>query len=469
MRKSIIVVTAVLMLTASVAVAQLSQTYQDWADGPVKFLFTEGETRTFQNVTSDVLAQEFIDLFWARRDPDLTTAENEFQLNFEFRVEYADENFGSERVRGALSDRARVLFLFGFPTEVTTGRGEFGPARARREANVQMWAYEGDDLPEGFRGDRMEFVFAEFVDDSNHFELQSPHRRVARAMDDRPEQLLLHPRLTEIAELGLVAGSDAATDEELAVFDLDPWPWPDGANATAVQGLRSEVSHPIWLFVELPAAVPEASHMIGRARPVNPGPEARSFVVDVDSLSVPGGRGYELNVPTGEGEWRLDIALMGEAGPLAVTTVDAVAEEVPRRGTHITPWYWGAEARQDPGSVPGDPFNIGGWHVIPRLSNTYSNQENLTYFAYILRPDVPEGEQPRFALTTAVYLGERRLIEQTDAANLSRVGENVWMFGHSLPLSFLQEPEEYTIELTLTDRRSELSRTGRIPVIIPEK
>lgn len=466
MRKVLLWAVPVLVMSAGVAGAQMSQSYRDWPNGPEGFLLTRAEDRAYQLLTSDVQAQAFIDVFWAKRDPDLKSADNDFKINLEYRVEYADDNFGVGDLRGAMTDRGRVLILMGFPTEVLRGEGP-GVGRGRRPAVVEVWKYEGDDLPAGFKGDKLEFMFSEAQPDSGDFRLDRGNRQVMRALDGQPEALLLHPDLTEVPEVGIVSGSEAASEQELALFDLDPRPWPEGAHAFLVQGVRSLAIHPLWLFVDLPGEVPPVTRIVGRARPVTPGAEVRTFALEATSLAIAGGRGYELSIPLGAGDWNLDLAMVGEKGPLAVTTLTGTVKSVPREGVYLSPWYWGAEARQDPSSVPGDPFNLGGWHVIPRLSNTYTNKDSLTYFCFVLRPIIPEGQQPVFTLSTGVYLGERKLTEQGgQPANLSRVGENLWMFGHSLPLSFIRRPGEYSIELTLEDSHSDAKHSVRIPVII---
>ncbi|HEU4522313.1 MAG TPA: GWxTD domain-containing protein, partial [Thermoanaerobaculia bacterium] len=78
---------------AGSAFAQLSAEYRDWANGPVKWIMTPEETANWKKVRSDADAKAFVDLFWARRDPSPGTPANEFQAEFDARVEYADRQF----------------------------------------------------------------------------------------------------------------------------------------------------------------------------------------------------------------------------------------------------------------------------------------------------------------------------------------------------------------------------------------
>ncbi len=82
-----------------------------WAEGPEGFLLTDDERSRFEALQTDGEVEEFIGLFWARRDPDLGTFENEREIDFTARVEAADMQFGEPERRGALSDRGQVLIL----------------------------------------------------------------------------------------------------------------------------------------------------------------------------------------------------------------------------------------------------------------------------------------------------------------------------------------------------------------------
>ena len=102
-------------LLASVAGAQLSQTFKDFPNGPAGFVMTDNEKKAFAQLKSDSEAQAWIELFWAKRDPDLNTVENEFKQDFDLRVTAADKMFSAEKLKGSMSDRGKVLILMGKP------------------------------------------------------------------------------------------------------------------------------------------------------------------------------------------------------------------------------------------------------------------------------------------------------------------------------------------------------------------
>jgi len=91
---------------------------EEWANGPVRVLLTADEKRDFSRLSDPVGRSEFITKFWASRDPKPETPENEFKLEFERRVAYADANLGQDEIRGSLTDRGAVFLLLGPPTYV---------------------------------------------------------------------------------------------------------------------------------------------------------------------------------------------------------------------------------------------------------------------------------------------------------------------------------------------------------------
>ena len=189
MRKPTFLACCVALLAAGVVAAQVSQSYEDWIDGPAGYLATKAEQKAFKKLTSDAQAQEFIDLFWARRDPDLETAVNEFKLDFEMRVQAADKLFGWEKVRGAMTDRGRTLVLLGRPDHISNIPAgsvvENAPNRQDTAANyadvgaMEIWDYRGDKIPQGIKANQLYFVYRESRVGLNDYILDRTDRRNA--------------------------------------------------------------------------------------------------------------------------------------------------------------------------------------------------------------------------------------------------------------------------------------------------
>ena len=118
----------VLLLAAGFAAASACGTYElEKKLGPahsdflsqVGYIITKEERKIFLELPADD-RDDFIAEFWARRDPDTDTAVNEYRLEYEDRVKKAAMMFHGEGRPGWLTDRGRILILFGPPSERQT-------------------------------------------------------------------------------------------------------------------------------------------------------------------------------------------------------------------------------------------------------------------------------------------------------------------------------------------------------------
>ncbi len=80
----------------------------------VRYIINKKERKIFLELP-DSEKEEFKEEFWKRRDPDPDTEENEFKMEYFNRIERADELFMGEGREGWLTDRGRILILFGEP------------------------------------------------------------------------------------------------------------------------------------------------------------------------------------------------------------------------------------------------------------------------------------------------------------------------------------------------------------------
>ena len=117
MKRSIpaLIVLALFVSVAFPAFAALDK-YKDWNKSPeFSGLAVESEQKEWKKIASDEEAERFIQLFWAKRDPDLKTPVNEFKVVFDKRVKEADQLFAMPRIRGALTERGKLYILLGQP------------------------------------------------------------------------------------------------------------------------------------------------------------------------------------------------------------------------------------------------------------------------------------------------------------------------------------------------------------------
>ena len=160
---------------------------ESWVADEVRWIITKDEAKSFKKLDSDAAREEFIALFWARRDPTPATSRNEYREEYLRRLRYVDENFGTSRRPGRETDRGRVYCLLGAPTREgtfassgpsgsQTGRGPGWPPSQDRVSGAGapsavgggkrgsmppvIWTYE--KLPEAYAIPSLEVRFEDY-------------------------------------------------------------------------------------------------------------------------------------------------------------------------------------------------------------------------------------------------------------------------------------------------------------------
>lgn len=477
MRRSIVPVALLALVFAVSAVAQLSPQFAEWPSGPVGFLMTDEEKAEYARLTSDAQAEAFIELFWAKRDPNLKTVPNEFKLDFEARVQAADNQFSfekgsGEKVAGSTTDRGRVLLLMGLPAGVEQVANPDGPGRSEmmQRGNGQIWRYLKPGARAGStnKDDYITFTFVESRPEASDFPFDRMDRKnkaSQKILAERPKQFVVNKiaSVGEIPRYGIVEGTLAATPAQLEILDTEPKPWPEGAHFLATTGVFSDTMRPLWVNVQLPDAVTPATEAVGRVTRTSDGKVIGTFQTAVKALGVDGYRAYELTIPVNVGEYKVEMALLAGESVIAVGSGNAVSDPSNETGTYITPMYVGVNPRQETGFAMGDPFNIGGWHIIPRANETYRPSESLAYFCYIIKPGLNEQGQPRIAM------GMKLIQDGKDAGKrdpmpvqVSKVAEGLYMLGQNMELSMFSKPGEYVLELLVVDQINKVERNNVI-------
>ena len=126
-------------------------------------IMTDDEAAVFKSLPDEKSRAEFIQEFWALRDPDPSTPENEARVEFEKRARYAALWFGShnpykgrdpggeiENLAGVNEERGRVYVLLGKPDVIIFFDGmsettSFDGSRSRLRFDqwvLEQWIYE---------------------------------------------------------------------------------------------------------------------------------------------------------------------------------------------------------------------------------------------------------------------------------------------------------------------------------------
>ncbi|MGH9535239.1 MAG: GWxTD domain-containing protein [Terriglobales bacterium] len=98
---------------------ELGGYYKKWLNGVVSYIISPEERKAFSQLKTNEERDQFIEAFWARRNPNPGTLYNSYKEQFYRRVAYANAHFAAG-VAGWHTDRGRIYIVFGPPTEITS-------------------------------------------------------------------------------------------------------------------------------------------------------------------------------------------------------------------------------------------------------------------------------------------------------------------------------------------------------------
>ncbi len=104
----------------------------------VRPLMLPDEEKTFRGLKEKADRVEFQKIFWARRDPDLDTPQNEYQLEYQAKKAEADKQIRIPGRDASATDCGRVYILLGKPDEVQKEAAGESPGLRQPET----WTYK---------------------------------------------------------------------------------------------------------------------------------------------------------------------------------------------------------------------------------------------------------------------------------------------------------------------------------------
>ena len=96
---------------------ELSPEDKKWLNEDVRWIITDEEAHAFKNLSNEEERQQFIELFWQRRNPNPDSPENEFRDEHYARIAYANEHFAAGKP-GWMTDRGHIYIAFGKPDSI---------------------------------------------------------------------------------------------------------------------------------------------------------------------------------------------------------------------------------------------------------------------------------------------------------------------------------------------------------------
>ncbi len=90
-----------------------------------KYIATEQEIDMYYKLTDTKQKQKYLFSFWRKRDPDLTTRENEYLNEYLERAKFANKRFKEYRKKGVNTDRGRIYLKYGKPDKIERKQNDY--------------------------------------------------------------------------------------------------------------------------------------------------------------------------------------------------------------------------------------------------------------------------------------------------------------------------------------------------------
>jgi GWxTD domain-containing protein len=448
----------------------------EWDEGPAEFLLTKKDKKEWKNVSTREQAEEYIELFWARRNPEPSVSFNPVKAQFDERVRYADENFGSRGTRGALSDRGKVLILLGPPHQAQTGAPSQFTSSSNPDAGVraEMWLYDAAQLPEELKisGSRLVFVFVEEGIDTNTFVLDRSSSQSsigARALSRAPEAYLLHPDLEEVPKPVSVPGGEAASAAQLAWLEQGDLQWTEASNALPVTGVSDAMGRPLWLHLALPQDAPTLDLFAGTVSDAD-GEVLSTFQVAAEPITSQTGTAYHLVFPLAQGSYRLDVVGAADDQPQVGYSSEVEVPAAQTEGTWMSDILVAVDTEMRDDALLGSPFCFGRMHIVPLESgSTVERESELTYLGFIVRPGQTESGESRVNARIVLNKDGSRLGKPLEMQlQVIQLYEDLHVFVNAINLAGLPEPGDYNLEFRIRDSVSDVVVERELDITVAE-
>ena len=499
--RNLLIVAAFAAATAAPGVAQVSAAKAEWAKGPVQFIMTNEEKAMWSKLPSDDAALAFIDLFWARRDPTPNTPQNEYREEFEQKVKYADQTFKGGRTRGALSDRGKILILFGSPSKVSRSGGKSQSAfeddnptsqTQQAEAVRYTWVYEGDAAKQ-FGVARADFTF---VDQFNNGDFRLANSRVdVNGMQQKVVAAsITQPNLTQAPTYGKPA---AAVQQQAAPAAAAPATPSDAfktaAFETAVTEAKGKAAKNVYVtyaefvsptgesYVPLQIYVPAASGLGADAADTIFGVVEDSTGKRVAVFEQPAKltasktdffADHTINVPAA-GKYTAIVGLAKGGAPVAVTSAP-IEVALPTKDTvGVSRLVLSENIYELPAAEPVKaPFAFGRLKVVPKGNMVFANNAELGYFVEVNNPGIDTASNlPKLQYKLDLIGPDKKTISAplTDAQALplsGAPGPGHYAIISTIPLGEMKpplKPGDYTLKMKVVDTVTKQSYTVEQP------
>ncbi len=435
----------------------------------VKPIISGDEKNIFDKLKNKEDRLEFRKIFWARRDPDLNTVQNEFQDEYVQARATADKDYALGGQRGSTTDCGRVFILLGKPDEVRKSTNDPLVAQTWVYRDRPGQTFQGGKVELGFDancgsgralGSQLDRLAASKVFNPNIDYRLGKNDKLTKLVDlmpkDTPARALVKQPRQDFplgAQISFMKTSDGGTAViGLVRGDASGLSIQDEGGRKAVgvsvaASALSENGREAWTerIVKAPVG-PDGRFLASFKMGLRPG----KYTVNAGAVETQSGKGSLASVPIVVPDFQQqETAADGTVKPLVSGTVLVVA---------------GFDER--PASEPEnvDPFGayrLGSGRILPIFQGDLKRTDTISfiYQVYDLQTDSATGKPNGTSRLRIVRTG-KGIVTSSPATeiNMSPFGTEVG----PVPLSGF-EPGQYTARLEVTDKVSGKTATWDTP------
>lgn len=476
-RSGLLTVLALSLLRPGVAAAQKLDGDDKKFLADVHALMLADEEATYKKLKDKADRQEFQKIFWARRDPDLATPQNEVQEQYLKDRAEADQKFRLPGVVGSATDCGRVFILLGKPDDVQEEASSSPGVRV-----PETWTYK-DKPGRTFQGGKASIAFDaecrgttgldQQLDRIAGSKIAHPNidyrtgkdGRLVKLVDQLPKDtqaraLFKQPRqdfpvaaqafFLKVADggtavIGLVRGETAG----LAVADSG------GARivnvSVAASVIAEDGTEAGWTEQTMSAPVGADGAFIGSFKlGLKPG----KYTLKAGAIDVKSGKGSLVSLPIEAPDFaKVETAADGTTRPqpsAAPVLLVREIEELP------------AGANPDP-AHPYSPFTLGSARLIPFFGTTFHKTDSITMFYQVYDLGTDLNGKADATATISLLKGATPVANNRNPITTPVGGSAIG----PVPLANF-EPGKYLVRLKVEDRVSKKDVVQETPIeIVP--
>lgn len=403
---------------------------------------------------------EFQRIFWARRDPDLETPENEYRAEYEKLKADADKRFVGTGRPGSETDCGRVYILLGPPDEAGSGEG----GRTKMESpklvrDWQTWTYR--DRPGlQVQGGQIQISFDETC-------TVPQGARLGEQLVRRAESKIAHPNLDyEKGPDGKIVKLEDQLPKPSPAMALLKTPrqdFPATAENSMVLRTPDGATYVAGLVRVEPGAIAADGRAVLGAQAVTPeGKVAASSEREVKpDAAADGGALVSYGLALKPGDYTLKVGVLDPKTGKGSAVVQPL--KVPDFGAaelSLSPLLVLKDVQDVAQATPQDAmaaFQLGNTRLLPRYGNVFSTQDAVVLLAFIYGGKVDEATGKPSLTASFQILRDGQPVakapEQTYDA--TPTGPSVG----PVPLA-TYKPGKYVAQVKVTDKVAKKDYTG---------